>query len=122
MTFRVLSTTEQRARALVVLRSAGDLYRERRGSLCECLQLAAVNLLDAEYARRVLRGVLWLQNLVEWESNRMRRRADVWRALKIAIRWCSRRAGGWRVGGKDRPVKSDVPCERQHLEWLPRGA
>lgn len=35
---RGLNTAEQRARARIVLCSAGDLYRERRGSLLECLQ------------------------------------------------------------------------------------
>jgi hypothetical protein len=115
----VLSTTEQRARARSVLVSAANLYRERRGSLLDCLKLATDSTLDLEYARRVLRGVLWENNLVEWETHPMRRRADVWRALRLAIRWCSRRAGGWRVGGVDRPARATVPCKRQWLEWLP---
>lgn len=114
-----LSTTEQRARARIVLLSAADLYREKRGSLLDCVKLAAANLIDAEYARRVLRGVLWENNLVEWEAHPMRRRSDVWRVLRTAIRWCSRRAGGWRVTGQDRPAVAKVPCERQWLEWLP---
>ena len=117
-----LSTSEQRARARIVLQSAADLYREKRGTLCECVKLAAADFLDAEFARRVLRGVLWTQNLVEWEAHPMRRRSDVWRALNTAIRWCSRRAGGWRVGGKERPTRATVPPERQWLEWLPGGA
>ena len=112
-------TTEQRARARIVLQSAADLYRERRGTLLDCVKLAAVDFLDAEFARRVLRGVLWTQDLPGWESHPMRRRSDVWRALKTAIRWCSRRAGGWRVGGKDRPAVARVPPDRQWLEWLP---
>jgi hypothetical protein len=116
---RLLSTTEQRARARVVLLSAADLYRERRGSLLDCVKLAAVDFIDAEFARRVLRGVLWTNNLIEWEAHPIRRRSDVWRALQTAIRWCSRRSGGWRVGGKDRPAVARVPPDRQWLEWLP---
>lgn len=115
-----LDTTEQRARARLVLLSAADLYREKRGTLLDCLKLAATDFLDAEFARRVLRGVLWTNDLASWESHPMRRRAEVWRALKTAIRWCSRRAGGWRVGGKDRLAVARVPPERQWLEWLPR--
>lgn len=115
---RVLDTTEQRARARVVLLSAANLYRDRRGTLVDCISRAA-DPLDAEFARRVLRGVLWEQNLPEWEAHPMRRRSDVWRALNTAIRWCSRRAGGWRVGGKDRPAIARVPPNRQWLEWLP---
>lgn len=114
-----LDTTAQRARARVVLLSAADLYRERRGSLLDCIALAAVDFIDAEYARRVLRGVLWENNLAAWESRPHRRRAEVWLALKTAIRWCSRRAGGWRVDGRDRPAVARVPPSRQWLEWLP---
>lgn len=117
-----LDTTEQRRRARVVLLSAADLYRQKRGTLCECLRLAAVDLLDAEFARRVLRGVLFESNLPAWEAHRSRRRADVWRVLKMAVRWCSRRVGGWRVNGQDRVARALVPAARQWLEWLPRGA
>lgn len=117
-----LDTTAQRDRARIVLLSAADLYREKRGTLLDCVKLAAVDFLDAEFARRVLRGVLWTQNLVEWEAHPMRRRSDVWRALNTAVRWCSRRAGGWCVGGRPRPVVAKVPPERQWLEWLPEGA
>jgi hypothetical protein len=117
-----LTTAEQRARALIVLRSAADLYREKRGLLFDCIKLAAASFVDAEYARRVLRGVLWTQDLPEWETHPMRRRADVWRALNLAIRWCSRRAGGWRVNGVERPARATVPCSRQWLEWLPSTA
>lgn len=117
-----LDTTQQRIRARIVLLSAADLYREKRGTLLDCIKLAANDFLDAEFARRVLRGVLWTQNLVEWEAHPMRRRNDVWRVLRIAIRWCSRRAGGWRVGGKERPARAKVPPERQWLEWLPEAA
>lgn len=117
-----LDTTAQRERARIVLLCAADLYREKRGTLLDCVKLAAADFLDAEFARRVLRGVLWTQNLVEWEAHPMRRRADVWRALKTAIRWCSRRAGGWRVTGQSRPARANVPPERQWLEWLPQGA
>lgn len=118
----VLDTSAQRSRARVVLLSAADLYREKRGTLLDCIGLAAVSFIDAEYARRVLRGVLWENDLPGWEAHPMRRRADVWRALKTAIRWCSRRAGGWRVNGRDRPAVARVPPSRQWLEWLPRGA
>jgi hypothetical protein len=118
----VLDTTAQRTRARIVLLSAADLYRERRGALLDCIKVAAVDFLDAEFARRVLRGVLWTQDLAAWEAHPMRRRADVWRALKQAVRWCSRRAGGWRVGGKERTAVAKVPCSRQWLEWLPKGA
>lgn len=113
------STTEQRALARPVLLRAAKLYRERRGALWECLSMASDELLHAEYARRVLRGVLWTQDLPGWESQPQRRRAEVWRAVKTAIRWCSRRAGGWRVGGVDRPAVARVPPNRQWLEWLP---
>lgn len=117
----VLDTTAQRARARVVLLRAADLYRERRGSMLDCIKLAADDFLDAEFARRVLRGVLWEMNLSAWQEHPIRRRADVWRALKTAIRWCSRRAGGWRVGA-DRPARARVPSSRQWLEWLPESA
>jgi hypothetical protein len=114
-----LNTSEQRARARIVLLSAADLYRERRGTLTECIATAAATFLDAEYARRVLRGVLWENNLPGWEVHPARRRSDVWRALQRAIRWCSRRAGGWSVGGTSRMAKAVVPPSRQWLEWLP---
>lgn len=115
----VLDTTAQRSRARVVLLAAADLYRQKRGTLLQCVDLAATEMLDCEYVRRVLRGVLWEQNLPAWEAHPMRRRADVWRLLKIAIRWCSRRTGGWYVAGTTRPVRSSVPAGRQWLEWLP---
>ena len=118
---RVLSTVEQRARALAVFRRAADLYRSRAGSLSECLGLAADDLLDIEYAKRVLRGVLWTLDIVGWESHPMRRRAEVWAALKTATRWCTRKRGGWRVGGVDQPSVASVPASRQWLEWLPRS-
>lgn len=112
-------TTDQRARALVVLLAASDFYRARKGSLLYCVDLAAVEPMDSECARRVLRGVLWTLDLLGWEQHPMRRRGDVWRALKTAIRWCSRRAGGWSVAGVERPVLAKVPAGRQWLEWLP---
>lgn len=99
-----------------------ELYRERRGQMLDCVALAAATFLDAEYARRVLRGVLWTQDLLTWEQHPMRRRADVWRAFRVALRWCSRRAGGWSVGGSWRPAKATVPANRQWLEWLPGAA
>ena len=116
---RVLSTTEQRAVALPILRRASDLYRAREGTLVECLGLASDDLLGIEFAKRVLRGVVWELDLFGWESHRMRRRSEVHRAFKTAIRWCSRRAGGWRVGGRERMVVATVPAGRQWLEWLP---
>jgi len=116
----VIDTTEQRARARVVLLSAADLYRARRGTLAQCIVLAAPDIIEAEFARRVLRGVLWDNDLPGWESHPARRRAEVWTVLKTAIRWCSRKAGGWRVNGKDRPYVARVPPSRQWLEWLPR--
>jgi hypothetical protein len=115
----VLDTTAQRARALGVLRAAAVFYRARKGTLAHCVVLGAGDeILDAEYARRVLRGVLWEQDLVGWESHPARRRSEVWRTLNTAIRWCSRRAGGWRVGGRERPAIAKVPSTRQWLEWL----
>ncbi len=102
-----------------MLQDAASLYRKRRGSLVDCIKTAAKDFLDAEFALRVLRGVLWLQDITDWEAHPMRRRSDVWRALKTAIRWCSRRVGGWRVGGRDRAPASSVPANRQWLEWLP---
>lgn len=115
-----LDTTAQRARALGVLLAAAVFYRARKGTLSECVALGAGDEpLDAEYARRVLRGVLWEQDLIGWEAHPTRRRAEVWRVLKTGIRWCSRRTGGWRVGGKDRPARARVPATRQWLEWLP---
>lgn len=119
---KALTTTEQRARARVVLLAAGDLYRARKGTLLACIDLAATDPLDVVFSRRVLQGVLWLRNLSGWEAEPMRRRGDVWRALKLAIRWCSRRAGGWLVRGIKRPVRATVSADRQHLEWLPRRA
>lgn len=119
---KILSTAEQRARARVVLLAAADLYREQRGTLLLCIDLAAAGPLEAVFTRRVLQGVLWLRDLAGWEGHPMRRRAEVWRALKLAIRWCSRRAGGWSVRGIERPARADVPADRQHLEWLPRLA
>ncbi len=118
---KVLSTTEQRARARSVLIAAADLYRQRKGTLLECLGRATDDYLDHEYAKRVLRGVLWELDIAGWESQPVRRRADVHRALKTAIRWCSRKAGGWRVGGRERPALATVPPNRQWLEWLPRN-
>jgi trehalose utilization protein len=90
--------------------------------LLECIVQAAPSVLHAEYARRVLRGVLWDLDLPGWEAHPTRRRADVWRALNTAIRWCSRRAGGWSVSGRLRVAVAKVPASRQWLEWLPRVA
>lgn len=118
----MLTTTEQRAVARGVLIAAADLYRAREGTLLACIDRAAKNSLEVLFSRRVLRGVLWLQDLAGWEDHPMRRRADVWRVLNIAIRWCSRRAGGWRVGGAERPALAKVSPDRQHMEWLSRGA
>lgn len=118
----MLTTTEQRAIARVVLLGAADLYRARKGSLLACIDAAAKDSYGVLFSRRVLQGVLWLRDLAGWEAHPMRRRAEVWRALNTAIRWCSRRAGGWRVSGVDRPALASVPPDRQHLEWLPRGA
>jgi trehalose utilization protein len=70
----------------------------------------------------VLRGVLWELDLPGWEAHPTRRRADVWRALKTAIRWCSRRTGGWSVAGQSRVARATVPPSRQWLEWLPQRA
>lgn len=113
-----LSTTEQRKIARPILVRTGVLYRQRRGDLLVCLGLATDDFMGAEYAKRVLRGVLWELDIAGWEAHPMRRRADVYRALKTAIRWCSRRAGGWRVG-EERPAVAKVPPSRQWLEWLP---
>jgi len=99
-----------------VLLEAEKRYRAHEGSLLDCIARGN-DALDAEYARRVLRGVLWELDLQGWEAHPMRRRADVWKALKTAIRWCSRRTGGWRVG-KDRPAIARVPSSRQWLEWV----
>ena len=119
---KTLTTGEQRARARRVLDGAARLYRQKRGSLIVCLDLVPTpNMLDVEYARRVLRGVLWLSDLASWEAHPMRRRADVWRAINTAIRWCSRRAGGWAVRGQARSVVAHVPANRQHLEWVRGG-
>lgn len=117
-----VGTTEQRARACVVLRAAAELYRAKRGTLLVCVDLAADSNLDILFTRRVLRGVLWLSDLAGWEAHPMRRRADVWKALKTAIRWCSRRVGGWQVRGQQRVAVARVPPDRQHLEWLPAVA
>lgn len=119
---KVLTTTEQRTRARVVLLAAADFYRARRGSLLACIGLAAKSSLDSLFTQRVLRGVLWERDLAGWEAHPMRRRAEVWRALKLAIRWCSRRVGGWSVAGIERTARADVSPDRQHLEWLPRRA
>lgn len=117
----VLDTTAQRSRALLVLRAAADLYRQKRGTLLQCIDEASTLPLDPVYCRRVLRGVLWEQNLPAWEAHPMRRRADIWQVLKLAIRWCSRRTGGWYIAGKSTVAKTSVPCDRQWLEWLPES-
>lgn len=114
----MLTTTEQRARARVVLLAAADLYRAKHGSLLACVGTAATSPLDSVFTQRVLRGVLWERDLAGWEAHPMRRRADVWRALNTAIRWCSRRVGGWSVRGIERSAVATVPPDRQHLEWL----
>lgn len=114
----VLSTAQQRVHARAVLVAAADLYRRRKGTLLACVDIAAKDPLGVLFSRRVLRGVLWLTDLAGWEAHPMRRRADVWRALNTAIRWCSRRSGGWQVGGFDRPPVSDISADRQHLEWV----
>lgn len=114
----VLDTTAQRSRARIVLLAAANLYRQKRGTLLQCVDAAATEPLDPEYVRRVLRGVLWEQNLPAWEAHPMRRRSDIWRALRIAIRWCSRRTGGWYIAGKSTVAKTSVPCNRQWTEWL----
>ena len=113
------TTAEQRARALVVLLAVAVLYRARSSTLLGCIDIAAADSREREYTLRVLRGVLWTSDLLGWESHPTRRRADVWRALKTATRWCSRRAGGWSVTGLVRPAAAKVPASRQWLEWLP---
>lgn len=112
------TTTEQRARALVVFRAAAILYRARAGTLLACLDSASGDALDVLFSQRVLRGVLWDRDLAGWEAHPTRRRADVWRALNTAIRWCSRRTGGWQVRGIARVARAAVSADRQHLEWL----
>lgn len=123
MIFQPLSTAEQRARAKPVLQRAADLYRERFGSLFDCLCRAAESNMDRLYALRVLQGVLWELDVPGWEAARKRRRSEVWQVLKTAIRWCSRRRGGHSVTGRrpDRLPETDVPATRQWLEWLPRN-
>jgi len=116
----VLSTADQRVRARVVLVAAAEFYRSKFGTLLACIDRAAKDALDVVFTRRVLRGVLWLSDLAGWESHPMRRRSDVWRALNTAIRWCSRRPGGWQVRGVARPTPARVSPDRQHLEWVRR--
>ncbi len=116
----MLTTTQQRAKARVVLLAAAKLYRAKAGTLLVCIDRAAKDSLDVLFTRRVLRGVLWLADLAGWEAHPMRRRSDVWRALNTAIRWCSRRLGGWQVRGIERPAPANVSPDRQHLEWVAR--
>lgn len=114
------TTAEQRVRARAVFLAAANLYRAKHGALLDCIDAASADPLERLYALRVLRGVLWQADLAGWEAHPMRRRAEVWRVLNIAIRWCSRRSGGWSVRGVERPARAGVPADRQHLEWLAR--
>lgn len=105
--FQVASADEQLRRAHVVLLEARSLYRERQGTLAQCLQMVETDLLSIEYARRLLRALtLNAWNPFTWEQDPTRKRADVYRLIDAAIRRSRRLRGGWFValpGGKAAP-------------------
>lgn len=58
-------------------------------------------LLANEYARNIVRGLLWEWNLVEWEQHPSRWKGEVLRVLRRAVVYARGRlphAGGWRIG------------------------
>ena len=101
--FQRASPEEQLRRAHVVLLEARSLYKDRRGTLAECLMASRADLLSIEFARRLIR-VLTLQqwNPFTWEQTKTR--GDVYRLLDAAIRRSRQLRGGWFVavpGGKE---------------------
>lgn len=116
--FRRLPATERRARALPVLRQTLQMIRadgwcqgamrddKGRWSVYGAIAEAGEAMMPSEYAREVLRELLWTHDVVAWNNRPERERREVIRILERAIRLCStKRPGGWSVTMGERPAK-----------------
>lgn len=100
---------QRREKALRVLLDARELLRRDgwlRGSTAgvggwslTAALMQSGDMVAAEWARWVLRGVLFEADLPAWADHPARERRDIFRALQRAIAVCrvGRRAGGWTV-------------------------
>lgn len=78
----------------------GSLHDDHgRVSLNGALQVGSKDALEAQYAREVLRKVIFEVDFTAWNDHPFRVRADVVRALKTALKICGAHArrGGWTV-------------------------
>lgn len=92
--FRETSPDEKKRRALRVLVEARRLYREKRGTLHECL---SDGTLESWWAKEVVRHYVRALNLEQWEREQRQPRSTVYRTLDACIRKCRQLRGGWFV-------------------------
>lgn len=126
MTFVKASREEQLRGALPVLIAARQSIIDNGDrDVVDSIQQAGGAGLACWWARQILQSVVPSVSLLAWQQDVTVRQSDITRCFDRAIRLCREpdaRRGGWRVRGVERPARSDVPCDRQHLEWLPKSA
>ena len=100
--FSPLSPDAQAAAALPVLIAARQLVVHEGEEPLQAIAVASNSGISGEYARRILRGVLYEANLLAWQSNPATLKSDKRRAFDraiVAARRLSRRRGGWNTSG-----------------------
>ncbi len=100
--YHLASTREKTRRMHSALTTARKLYREKFGSLIECLQQAAFEGKAAPtpaawHARQLLKSLHWGGNLEGWSIHATTRRAEIYDLLDKAIRQTRQMRGGWLV-------------------------
>ncbi len=92
--FEAAPPDERKRRALRVLLEARKKYRERFGTLEECL---SDGTLESWWAKQILRSYVACLDLTQWEREQHQPRCTVYRTLDACIRVCRQQHGGWFV-------------------------